>query len=485
MQHLQELEFRLDQLISENRLLSASSDAAEHKLKNSTVARRRSDQALNTSSADLRDREAELDQLRNSVDWFQKEVSRLTEENNALTATNTDLSAAHADELRTAHEQSARELRELRSQNERMASGMDDIVRREIDVALCQKDAEVRRLREQLETTRDKVRQLQQQISASLHDNVLAFRDEDYFEAACQKLCGHVQQWVLRFSKYSDLRRCRRLSDTQDEKLIDRFENAILDGSDIEAYLADRVRRRDVFMSVVMNMVWEYIFTRYLFGMDREQRQKLKALEKQLNEVGPRSAVQRWRATTLTLLARRAPFGSQRQNDTEAVALEVFETLSRLLPPPSHVEAQLLDSLRKVLRYAVNLSIEMRSQLAEYVMLPPQQPEYHSITGELARHVYFNASLMNERSGETSSNEELEAQRAIVRIVLFPLVVKKGNDVGEGDDEVVVCPAQVLVARPDRKLRRMTSGDGMSLGTSKSVHSVAPSSTMDMSNITT
>jgi hypothetical protein len=269
--------------------------------------------------------------------------------------------------------------------------------------------------------------------------------------------------------------------------MADRFDNALLDGSDADAYLSDRVRRRDVFMSVVMTMVWEYIFTRYLFGMDREQRQKLKSLEKQLGEVGPSRAVHRWRATTLTLLSKRPAFASQRDSDTEAVALEIFGTLSRVLPPPSQVEAQLLDSLRKVLRVAVKLSLEMRTQLAEFIMLPPLQPEYDT-NGDLARQVYFNASLMNERSGETSSNDELEAQQAVVRIVLFPLVVKKGNDVGEGEDEVVVCPAQVLIARAgkDKRLSRMQSGDRMSIDGARSVHSVAPSiapSTMDMSNV--
>ncbi len=46
-------------------------------------------------------------------------------------------------------------------------------------------------------------------------------------------------------------------------------------------------------------------------------------------------------------------------------------------------------------------------------------------------------------------------------MVLFPLVVKRGNDVGEGSEEVVVCPAQVLVARPprDRKVVRVLSGE--------------------------
>ena len=57
---------------------------------------------------------------------------------------------------------------------------------------------------------------------------------------------------------------------------------------------------------------------------------------------------------------------------------------------------------------------------------------------------------MNERSGEFTSNDELQAQQAVVRMVLFPLVVKKGNDEGEGEEEIVVCPAQVLVARVDK-----------------------------------
>ncbi|KAL2872286.1 involucrin repeat protein [Aspergillus lucknowensis] len=481
MQHLQELEFRLEHLIAENRELAAARDAAESRLHNASLARRKSDHALNSRDADLRDREAELEQLKQSVEWFQKEVARLNEENKGLTTTNATLITTHTQEVQSMRQSSTREVEHLRSQNERLSGDLHERIKQEIETALGQKNAELRRLREELESARDKVKELQQQISASMNDNVIAFRGEDYFEAACQKLCGHVQQWVLRFSKHSDHRRCRRLIDVQDEKIADRFDNAILDGSDTDAYLGDRVRRRDVFMSVVMTMVWEFVFTRYLFGMDREQRQKLKSLEKQLIEVGPRNAIHRWRATTLTLLSRRPAFAKQRESDTEAVTLEIFETLSRLLPPPSQVEAQLVESLRKVLRVAVNLSIEMRTQLAEFIMLPPLQPEYDT-NGDLARQVFFNASLMNERSGETTSNDELQAQNAVVRVVLFPLVVKKGNDAGEGDDEVVVCPAQVLVARPDKekRLTKMASGDRMSIEASRSVHSIAPS-VMDMS----
>ena len=283
---------------------------------------------------------------------------------------------------------------------------------------------------------------------------------------------------MLRFSKFSDTRPCRLSVDIKDRKIEDRLDDAVLDGSDVDSLLADRVKRRDVFMSMTMSMLWEYIFTRYMFGLDQGQRQKLKLVEKQISEVGtssfhcddannsptklipgPQRAVALWRAVTLTLLSKRPAFKSQRQQDTEAVVQEIYSTLARLLPPPPHLQKQVVDSLRKVTTFAAELSIQMRTQKPEFIMLPPLKPEYDT-NGDLLSKVTFNASLMNERSGEPTSNEELEAKEAVVRVVLFPLVVKKGDDDGEGEDEIVVCPAQVLVAKPgkDKKVVRVMSG---------------------------
>jgi hypothetical protein len=263
-----------------------------------------------------------------------------------------------------------------------------------------------------------------------------------------------VQQWVLRFSKYSDMRACRLTSEINDEKVIDRLDNTLLDGSDVDMYLGDRVRRRDVFMSMTMFMIWEFVFTRYLFGMDREQRQKLKSLEKLLLEVGPLHAVRQWRAVTLTLLSKRPQFQEQRDQDTEAVVQTILQTLVMILPPPTNLEDQIEAQLRLVMHEAVDLSIEMRLQKAEYMMLPPLHPEYDE-AGELIETVAFNVSTMNERSGDADlSNEELDANGATVRVVLFPLVAKKGDDNGVGDEEFVVCPAQVLVQNADRAGKR-------------------------------
>jgi hypothetical protein len=491
MQQLKDLEARLDQLASENRLLATAKINAEQQLQDLHFAQSRtehaSQEALELRDAELREKDEAIAKMREALNMMQKEVARLKEVNEGLMATHEQRYSQLEEQHTETHEQwqeSSRELEDLKSKHTELSTGMEEIVQHELDARLAEKDAEIHRLYDELEGAKAKIRELQQQILAGQSDEVIVIRDEDYFDNACQQLCQHVQQWVLRFSKFSDTRICRLTREVRDEKIVDRFENAILDGSDVDIYLADRVKRRDVFMSVVMTMIWEYIFTRYLFGMDREQRQKLKQLEKNLSDVGPPSSVHRWRAMTLTLLSKRESFKGQRASDTEAVVQEIYSTLARFLPPPQALQGQIKESLRNVMKAAVDLSIEMRTQRAEYIMLPPLQPEY-DLNGDLARKVYFNAALMNERSGETTSNDELEAEQAVVRMVLFPLVVKKGSDTGEGDEEIVVCPAQVLVARSgkDKKAVRVLSGDRMSIDqASRSVQSFAPS-VLDPANV--
>ena len=436
---LLEYETRLDQLVSENRLLQTQKTTAERTLEDQardhSQQRHAYEEALQEHKMFLAQKDSELNELKGVLEEWQSKVDHLTEVNEALDSRGLDKE----------HEEHYRQLEaehtNLREQHTQLSTGMEEIVRHEVSVALEEKNLELRQLRDELENAKQQVRNLQQQLLVSRSSEDFIERDEDYFDGQCQSLCQHVQQWVLRFSKFSDMKACYHPSEIRDEKIVDRVENAILDGTDVDEYLQDRVKRRDVFMSVVMTMIWEFIFTRYLFGMDREQRQKLKNLEKTLQEVGPISAVHKWRATTLTLLMKRPSFESQRATDTEAVVQEIYDTLATFLPPPSHLVNQIQESLRKVINAAVDLSIEMRTQRAEYSMLPPLQPEYDT-NGDLARKVYFSALTMNERSGQTSSNDALQEQRAVVRMVLFPLVVKNEDD----DEQIVVCPAQVLVA---------------------------------------
>ncbi|KAK5743847.1 hypothetical protein LTR17_002470 [Elasticomyces elasticus] len=494
--HITDLETKLDQLVAENEALQ---DAKHNVERNHEATSYQQDvnsqamrEALETRDLQLHEKEVEIGRIQAMLQPLREEIDRLNELNGGLTEANRNLvddtnwryatlQAEHAQ----AHEQwqsTSRELDLSRQEHGQLTSTMRDAIAAQIASALADKNTEIRRLREELEIASEQIRSLQVQIQSSKSNEFLTVRDEDYFDGACQKLCQHVQQWVLRFSKLSDNRICRLSTDLRDDKIENRLDNAILDGSDVDKLLGDRIKRRDVFMSVVMTMVWEFVFTRYLFGMDREQRQKLKALEKILAEVGPPRAIAQWRATTLTLLSKRPDFARQCALDTEAVGHEVFELLKALLPPPSNAESQLLSSLQKVIGVAADLAIEMRTQRSEYIMLPPLQPEYDT-NGDLVRKVHFNASLMNERSGLFSSNESLEQDRAVVKIVLFPLVVKKGDEYGQGEEEIVVCPAQVLVHNDGgkgKKVVRMVSG-AMEIDdprrSRQSVVSTAPGST--------
>ncbi|KAL7925038.1 hypothetical protein ACQKWADRAFT_330622 [Trichoderma austrokoningii] len=435
-----ELEARVEQLIAENRLLSDARHSSEQHLSHRVVTA-------------LSDRDTQIEALNQRLKFLKGEVSRLTEVNEGLTSANAEL--ANKDNSRYA------DLQVYADRDGNEAALMQ---------ALHEKDAQIADLTTKLDAAKERIRELQRQILESKAADVqfLSIKDEDYFDHRCQQLCSHVQQWVLRFSKFSDMRACRLTNEINDEKIIDRLDNAVLDGSDVDRYLNDRVRRRDIFMSMTMNMIWEFVFTRYLFGMDREQRQKLKSLEKLLTEVGPPQAVRQWRAVTLTLLSKRDSFKRQRDLDTEAVVQAIYQTLCKVLPPPSNLEGQIQAQLRRVMHEAVHLSIEMRTQKAEYMMLPPLQPEYDA-DGELVQTVQFNASMMSERSGTLKlTNEELEARGAIVRVVLFPLVVKKGDDDGSNDEEIVICPAQVLIAR-SKLTRQPTPSDGgrVSTGTGR------------------
>lgn len=255
------------------------------------------DDALQERDRQIAEKDDELERLKSTLDWLQNEVKRLTQVNEGLTATTATLAATHEQRfsaLQAEHDKkhqqldsTSRELDLIRSQHGELQGRMEGVVREQIVDALQEKDAELDRLHRELEDAKAEIRRLQEQILASKpSDNFLVVRDEDYFDAACQQLCAHVQTWVVTFSKVSDLQGARLADEVRDEKIVDRLENAVLDGSDVDEYLRDRKKRRDVFMSVVMTMIWEFIFTRYLFGMDREQRSKLKGLEKNISEVG-------------------------------------------------------------------------------------------------------------------------------------------------------------------------------------------------------
>ena len=307
---IMDLQTQVEQLASDNRALQDAKAKAEQEMEAAHYQRQVDTQviteAVEARDRQIREKDIEIAQMRDTLRNLEQEIARLTELSRNLTEANRNLTAdtnaryaqvqSEGAEVHQKWQESSRALEELREQHTQLTSGMEEVVRHEIALALDDRNAEIKRLNKELESAMEQIKTLQKQMLASKQgDSFLVVRDEDYFDSACQQLCQHVQQWVLRFSKFSDTKACRLSSDVANdpkldppmrEKIETRLDNAILDGSDVDMLLADRVKRRDVFMSVVMTMIWEYVFTRYLFGMDREQRQKLKSLEKTLSEVG-------------------------------------------------------------------------------------------------------------------------------------------------------------------------------------------------------
>ncbi|PWY64409.1 hypothetical protein BO83DRAFT_455369 [Aspergillus eucalypticola CBS 122712] len=267
----------------------------------------------------------------------------------------------------------------------------------------------------------------------------------DYFHDSLDTLFRLCFDWVSDFLEpFSDVL-CRSLSNLHPANIRDRFRDAILNGYGVDALLAEPLHRRNIFMSVIMTMVWKIIFTRYLFGLERPIRSGIKRLEKDLGQSLPQEAVHRWRATTLSVLARDIELKQQQERDIQAISITIIDTLMSILSERSLYKPRLREELDAILRHAVQLSVEMRMQLAEYIMLPPFQPEYDS-QGNLTSQIFFNASLMHDESGVYASDEQAQNEQAVVRSVLFPLVVRKGDDDGKGDEEVVVYRAQVVVS---------------------------------------
>lgn len=123
-----------------------------------------------------------------------------------------------------------------------------------------------------------------------------------------------------------------------------------------------------------------------------------------------------------------------------------------MLPPPPQHAHHVVAALRAIVTHSVTLAIEMRTQRAEYVMLRAPRPEYDD-NGEVSNTVPFSAERMHSVSeperGSPTSDADLEAERASVKLVLFPAVIRRGNEYGDAyETEHVVQRMQVLVNRP-------------------------------------
>lgn len=404
-------------------------------------------------------RDQDINMLKHKMKWYESEVARLTKvyENMEASqqATKDSYRKSYANlSQKYEHKRDqlvslSKEHSELQKQFSELQAAMDAMAQDDVLENLNAKSVEVEKLRAELNKAKETIRQLQAKRTSanSMPTYYLETKEDSYFASACYDLFDAVQHWCNKFSRLSD-KDCLSLSKMKDEEIRDRVETVTLDDSGVRRLLRDRTRRRDVLMAVIVRIILDRIFNKYLFGLDMEERTKLRNIEKQLSENGPEIAVSHWRATTLTLLAMRQVTIKQRKQEEEAIVQEILKHVTYILPQTYQMPVNIVDALRNVVSDAVKLGVEMRCQRAEYFFVPPPVPDYDD-DGNIASVVRFRAQTMSARGAEPMSNTDLENENALVRLVLFPMLLKRGTDAGDHMElESIVSKMQVLVTRP-------------------------------------
>jgi len=449
---LADLETRVESLAAENTALTQDKANVERTLADirARAKKEAADLAATIEAQNhlLGEKESQITELHKKLDWYREEVQRLTLHNDALNQTNSSLSKTYQNryaELNAKYEHKQDQLIELGKQHaeletlyNEMSNGVDNIYRQEME----DKDNELERLRQELERAREEVRALQRRVSTRQSDRYLDIKDLPHFAQSSARLFNEVQEWAASFSTVSAGKRIVHVHRITDDAVKDRFENVMLDDRGVRRMLKREEQRPQVFTAILMRLIWEFVFTRYLFGLQVDERQRLLHLERTLGEVGAPQAVHQWRATTLTLLSQRSAFRAKLTTDIEATADEILRHLKFILPPPEHHLKRARTSLVHLLTHAVTLAIEMRTQRAEYVMARAPRPEYDD-NGEVANTIPFDYDTMNCMTEDLGPHDT-----ATVKLVLFPLVIRRGNEYGEDyDNQIIVHKMQVLVNR--------------------------------------
>lgn len=288
-----DLENRLEDLAAENTNLTQEKANIEKSLTESTQ-RYKIDSAIFAQELESRkvlltEKDSEITELKKKLDYYHEEAARLSLTNDSLAATNTTLSTsfkfsygALAGKYERKREQLASKSKE---HSELQASfsevkAMESVLRNQLQ----ERDSELDRLRDELVKAREEVRKLQQQVSAQ--DNDFHTEDLHHFSSSCQQLFGSLKIWCNQFSSFSAGKKCMHVHRITDEAARDRVEEVMLDDRGVRKMLKDENSRPEVFMAISMRMIWEHVFTRYLFGLEVDERQKLLSLEKTLAENG-------------------------------------------------------------------------------------------------------------------------------------------------------------------------------------------------------
>jgi multidrug resistance efflux pump len=156
MQQIQDLQSRVEQLASENRMLAEAKIIAERHLEEFHLDRNRAEYdteaALKEAELKVQERDEEIYRLKVEVEQMaadHEEQSRSMGVGAAAGLAGAAGLAAGA-VAGSSWDEDKKELEELRAQHHELSTGVDQIVRREIDSAVAEKNLEIEKLQNDL-----------------------------------------------------------------------------------------------------------------------------------------------------------------------------------------------------------------------------------------------------------------------------------------------------------------------------------------------
>ncbi|KAH0608082.1 uncharacterized protein H6S33_002134 [Morchella sextelata] len=284
-------------------------------------------------------------------------------------------------------------------------------------------------LRSEIVARDNDVRGLKQEISRSRASNP-AFMPDNKIVSDYQYLLSHLSNWAL--SNF------RKLEPTNVDQVIAELKLDPTTYDAITACMKETAGRKCLAISsLVMRFISRGIFRPFLFGLDETEEKYLKSLESSLAEQSTEKEIQFWRSTTLRMLIASKSHKSKVDSSIDKVASEIKSFLETIFPPSagSPVSNYGAEALKTVITHAAELSLALRMQRPSYTLSAPPSGSPFLKHMESAE-----PSLDNDDSGGglMGTLRRTKPPQDKVRLTIFPLLHKSGNEDGDEYDKVFV-----------------------------------------------
>ncbi|KAG9229944.1 hypothetical protein BJ875DRAFT_386250 [Amylocarpus encephaloides] len=283
---------------------------------------------------------------------------------------------------------------------------------------------ELREKEEEVEMLRGQVRGLKSWVSKGGRGGEEQVSDEGVGEG-WGKLGNSLQNWVI-----VNFRRAKVDTDKAEPELKEQLQR-LLPSYEILASSS----KIHFIQSLISRLLVNRIFSSYFVGIPSEQAEELEKVERYLGEFRPEENMNQWRSTTISLLRKEAP--TKLLAETQTIVDSMTATITTMLSSVTDIApSEPRDmTLRALVFSSIDLSRLLRAQRAIFRVQMPTITE-HQFT-------IFDGEEMEDVGGE--DEEELSGRE--IRCVVFPGVIKWGDENGErGYLKNVVAKAKVLCA---------------------------------------